>query len=283
MSQFIHPLLQARSIKERRSGHSVWFRQEKVDGWRMAVFIQRDGSMIATGKDQSPHLEFFSRFPRLQQAQVIQDLRKLPPLTSIEFEIKVPGQPAEMVATALRDPSIPLEFHAFALPVYNGVHHYASSLEWCKTQFDGYGIPALPYTRLTDQPDADYINEILHEAKSNGREGWMLKQSNYHGWWKVKVEETVDCFITGYFDGEGKYINQMGALVVSAFRDGKQVTIASVSGMTDEVRAKISANPGLYFDRVIEVRCQGWTKGGRLRHPRFIRFRDDKSRKDCVV
>ena len=104
-------------------------------------------------------------------------------------------------------------------------------------------------------------------------EGWVLKDCDK--WYKVKPTPTVDCVVTGIVDGAGKYSGQVGALRVSV--EGQE--IARVSGMTDAARAEMGQHT---LGRVCEVAYQYVGSQGRLRHPRFIRWRDDKRQEECT-
>lgn len=105
------------------------------------------------------------------------------------------------------------------------------------------------------------------------------------GWYKWKKYSTLDVVITGYTDAEhgitGKYDGLIGAVKISVYRGKKLVEIGQVSGMVDEMRKKISANPKKYLMTVLEVKAQEMAKD-RLRHPRWGRPRPDANPKDCT-
>jgi len=75
-------------------------------------------------------------------------------------------------------------------------------------------------------------------------EGWILKEESGN-WWKIKLEKTYDLVITGFnISTEGRHRKKLKSLKCS--------------------EANLIAAQG------------------RLRHPRFIRWRDDKSAKNCI-
>jgi DNA ligase-1 len=86
----------------------------------------------------------------------------------------------------------------------------------------------------------------------------------------------------GLEPGKGKHKGRMGAIVCGLYVRRKLVRKISVGGgFTDELREEIWKRCEDYIGRVIEVR--GWQvfDSGSLRHPQFVRFRDDKKASDC--
>jgi ATP-dependent DNA ligase len=61
------------------------------------------------------------------------------------------------------------------------------------------------------------------------------------------------------------------------------VHMGSCSGITDEQEAAFRADPESYIGRVMEVRFQQrWPDTGLMRHPNFVRLRDDKTAAECI-
>jgi ATP-dependent DNA ligase len=107
---------------------------------------------------------------------------------------------------------------------------------------------------------------ILAKAVAAGHEGVVLKHPDGaypsgRGWAKVKPERTLDLRVVDVLGN--------GSLVVSH----KGVRVKVGIGLPSAVRANADA----YLGRLVEVRCQEVTRSGSLRHPVFVRVRDDKS------
>jgi bifunctional non-homologous end joining protein LigD len=154
----------------------------------------------------------------------------------------------------------------------------------------------------------DFYQQII----TNDGEGIMLKKldSKYvegtrtNKWLKVKKVKTDDCVVLGLATGENKYSHLFGALVVGQIIDGKMKVVARVSGMTDAIRNELNTkiralpidNSGDYWKSedknvfhkiapgmVVEVEFMERTDSGKMRHPRFVRVRDDKPWNECVM
>jgi DNA ligase-1 len=179
----------------------------------------------------------------------------------------------------------------------NGIVRYASGMGYA-------GI--IKQTPITLARSHEQIQEIYAGHRAEGYEGTMIKapgsfyeKRKSRSWLKIKNEDTEDLTVIGVFQGQadGKYANTVGGLIVD--RNGVDVR---VSGLSDDVRAEVwklwlqtcqgdqspdvgyegvtmreaSREPGPLLGRLIEVEFHEVTKDGSLRHPRFIRFRDDK-------
>lgn len=113
-------------------------------------------------------------------------------------------------------------------------------------------------------PTAAFIKELMETYVSKGYEGLVIR--NGAKWLKVKPKETADVRITGLQAGTKKYTGMLGAFLTEYGKVG--------TGFTDEQREAL--NDEDLIGSIIEVEYMELTPGGKMRHPRFIRLREDK-------
>ena len=148
--------------------------------------------------------------------------------------------------------------------------------------FQGYSgdlLQLVPQYRVNPEEFMRYYNMFLDK----GYEGAMVKDPQglyrfrkHKDWVKIKPVNDLDLQVESLIQGEGKYHNMLGAAVVK-FR-GKRVNVGS--GFSDEQRQQFWADPSLIKGKVIEVQYHEETPDGSLRHPRFVRVREDKTHPD---
>lgn len=157
--------------------------------------------------------------------------------------------------------------------------------------------------------------KLLRKIDAENGEGIVLKDPDAlygYGWTKVKRKETFDVIILGFnkptseiyaakgwigqiICGQIKYadsrdytakVNMFDHGASIRLEDGQHywcVFVANVKNMTDELRAKISANPSKYIGRVLTLSAQEQLKSGKLRNPSVIGLRDDKEAVECTL
>jgi DNA ligase D-like protein (predicted ligase)/DNA ligase D-like protein (predicted 3'-phosphoesterase) len=163
---------------------------------------------------------------------------------------------------------------------------------------------------------ADYVEEkgeaYFEAVLQKGLEGVMAKKKNspYEAgvrsgnWQKIKKLRSCDCVIFGYTKGSGARKSTFGALMLGLYDvAGKPVYVGKVgTGFSEDTLKGLSVEfhtiqtdvapfkadvvgevTWLKPKLVCEVGYQVFTKDGRLRMPRFLRFRTDKQPKDCSI
>lgn len=276
---FIHEMCKAKEY----NGQKIQYIQQKLDGHRLTVLLQP--------RSCSNHTVYYTRsqsdlFPEMNEKAQRHNIwpwmgcfSTLPPRTSIDGELYVPGRKASYVKTAIKNCDPNLRFAAFALPWLNGVRYYSTPLEDAMTECARHHIEFLPFIKL------DYLQVVDAEewiAKARPEtEGWVLKQYQYSGWYRIKRVKTIDLVVLGVTKGNGKYEGLIGSLICGAYdAQGTMREISTCSGMTDAERKSMSEDD---CGRVCEVSYQEDTSLGRLRHANFVQWRPDKQPFECTL
>jgi len=155
-----------------------------------------------------------------------------------------------------------------------------------------------PFVQATERikvKDQASIDKAFAKFLSKGYEGGMAKASDStysfdktSAWYKLKQVNTADWPCIGYKVGEGKFTDNLGALVVKPIEDpsapitkGINADTIDVAGFTDEMRKRLykMCLDGTMAGVFIEVAFTELTKDA-VRHPRFKRLRLDKPKAD---
>ena len=144
------------------------------------------------------------------------------------------------------------------------------------------------YQRIIDTPtdEVDSPQEVIKiykEYLTKGYEGVMLKSPGGKYQWKrtsirsgemlkLKPFKTEDLKIKDIFEGEGDFEGTAGGIVVD--RNGQEIRVGS--GFDFKTRDRLFKNPSNYIDSTAEIKFFEETEEGSLRHPVFMRFREDK-------
>lgn len=141
------------------------------------------------------------------------------------------------------------------------------------------GLQLVPSYRATPEEFMRYYDHFL----DRGYEGAMVKDPmglyrfrKHKDWIKIKPAEDLDLRVESLVQGEGKYFGMLGAAIVTY--KGKRVRVGS--GFSDEQRQQFWASPNSIKGKIIEVQFHEETPDGSLRHPRFVKIREDKTQPD---
>jgi bifunctional non-homologous end joining protein LigD len=173
-------------------------------------------------------------------------------------------------------------------------------------------VPALGRIRFTDHIEGD--GESLYAAaQQHDLEGVMAKRaaSRYRAgrrsddWLKLKVARSADLLIVGYQPGRGSR-RELGSLMLAWFEEGTlryagnvgsgldETSIASLRERLDALQVDAPSCEGAGETRsrhavwvrpelVCEVKYTEITRAGALRHPVFLRLREDKPPLECTA
>ena len=187
--------------------------------------------------------------------------------------------------------------------------------------FAGYDLRPLPLSvrksalrrMLPEGGLLRYVEEVPERGedfyaavKGMGLEGVVAKKedSPYRGgysghWLKIRVDRSADFAVIGYEPGTGGFrclhlaVRAGGGLVyagtVGSGFDAREQ--AEIRARLEAARRPSPAAEGAVGPRsvvwvepelVCEVRYKEWTRGGHLRHPVFLRLREDKEVDECL-
>ena len=281
-------------------GDPAKYVQFKLDGHYVEIHVRENGedthvqALTRHPSDITDFLKHRGFFKRIEA--------KVPRGLVLLGELYVVGGTSSDVPTALREDNDRLQFSVFA--VYSTlrgankgsgkkydfrqsatVFDDAAPLELVHDQCTFWGLQFTPYRLWTPKDTPERLLESIKHM-DDAPEGFVLKDGNRSNWRKLKPEPTVDLVVTGTTDGDGKFLGLIGSLRCSArkeFSHGKLIEVARVSGMTDDMRIELTTMEDALIGKIVEVKYQGVGSRGRLRHPRFMRLRDDKTAKDASI
>jgi DNA ligase-1 len=277
--------------------------EPKLDGWRCLAVVTMDGKGGVAADTFSRTGKPYESLGSIEQAlcdtiKRIQDSNEttLPAKTIILDGEIVSGSFNDTASAAGKKGQDAEDAVFYIFDVVNGNEWETGAFNKIYTERRGslisiFGQPNEPYDpklRVTDMwitNDYDGVQRHNSRIQSAGGEGVIVKPLNHlyerkrsYAWLKVKGFETHDLIITGIEEGEGKYMGKMGAV----FCDYNGVTVRVGGGWSDADREEIWNNWSDYEGRMIEVGAHETTPDGSLRHPRFMRFRDDKHHKEAA-
>lgn len=162
-----------------------------------------------------------------------------------------------------------------------------------------------PKMRFIQKVTSGIGKEFVEGLLKAGEEGAIIKhafspyvsdQRPVH-WLKIKQENTLDLFISGFKDAKEvstksdgktsktKYAGMVGSVALSVMNGAKEAFVCYASGIPDTLRKEITENQKRFLKKVVEVKCQKAMRskqGISLQNPRIIQVRSDKSKEDCT-
>ena len=275
---WIQPM--AATLTDQRFDDPEWIFERKIDGWRYLAFVAGGEARLLT-RNKIPHA-----FPDVEAALVAQ------PIDDFVLD-------GEMVGGT---------YSVFDVPRFDG-HDVTRLPLYARKRLFRYFEWRQPLTLvplMTESGLAAYAR-----ACAEGWEGVMAKRidSFYEHkrskqWLKMKCDAGQEFVVGGFTDPSGARVG-FGALLIGYY-DGDDFIFAGKLGtgfdtkLLRELHARLQAlevdtapftrgtnlpKKGAHWVRpeiIVDAVFMEWTSEGKLRHPRFVRVRDDKSPRDVV-
>jgi bifunctional non-homologous end joining protein LigD len=293
-----------------------WVFELKLDGYRLRV-AREDGAAKLVSRNGHDMTAAFPEIARAVAALpydglildgeiVVADDAGRPSFNRLQNRARLSGLPLIKRAAV----ETPATFYVFDLLAFEGYDVRPLPLVERKAVLAKL-LPRTGALRYSDHFETTG-EELYEHVVQLGLEGIMAKKADapYRGgrsanWLKIRADRTDDFVVVGYSRPKGSR-GGFGALLVGGYSDGKLTFTGRVGSGFDaqqlqDVGAALEASvrpttpceagpipqgddivwvePRL----VIEVRYKEITPDGLLRQPVFMRFRDDKEPKDCVI
>ena len=281
--EWLEPM--AATLTKERFSAPGWVFERKLDGVRMLAF--KNGRKV----------ELFSRNHLLQNEaypSFVQAVKDLP-----VHDVVLDGE-----ATGVWNSRDAVAYHLFDILWLDGAELMSLPLDARRERLNALLLaPPLQLVERLDEPTP------WERACREGWEGVIAKRSDsaYEHrrsphWLKMKCEATQELVVGGFTDPQGKR-QGLGALLVGYF-EGKDFVYAGKVGtgfdtkLLLDLRARLAAlevestpftiREGLPKLRahwvrpelVVQVAFMEWTSHGKLRHPRYVGLRIDKSARE---
>ena len=282
-----------------------WLFEIKWDGYRAIAELNRKDVRLYS-RNANP---FNQTYPEIVEALAQMNLNAV-----IDGEIVVTNENGlphfQLLQHYGEDRSYPIHYYVFDLLSLDGESLLQLPLIERKQKLRDL-IPKDGIVKYSDHIE-EKGKAMFALARDKKLEGIMAKQARSEylpgqrtaNWLKIKHRQTVDAIICGFTApaGERKFF---GALVLGAMQQSELIYIGhSGSGfnnssleesynklkplITDRspFKAKITTNAPVSWvkpELACEVKISGITCDGRLRHPIFLRIRDDKSAEEITL
>jgi bifunctional non-homologous end joining protein LigD len=285
--------------------HPDWIFEVKWDGYRAIAQI-RDGKVALSSRNQ---LSLNKKYPPIVDA--LSQCRFDAVLDGEIVVVDDQGQPSfQMLQDYQESGGCHLLYYVFDLLYFQG-HNLTQLPLLSRKEFLKTILPPGSKIRFSDHVEQEGLL-YFQVVKGKGLEGIVAKhaQSPYQmgkrsrQWLKVKTQQTQEAVIAGFTEPRGRR-KHFGALVLGVFHGNELVYIGhSGGGFTTKVLQGIhqklepliqnqcpfpmepkTNTPATWVkpELVCEVAFTGWTDDAVMRHPVFLRMREDKAASEVVI
>ncbi|HEY0580807.1 MAG TPA: non-homologous end-joining DNA ligase, partial [Chloroflexota bacterium] len=286
---------------------SDWLYEPKLDGYRVLAFVDRGDVHLRSRGGQA----YETRYPELTRALAAEPVDR----AIFDGEIVAVGADGRSSFQRLQnrasDPQSTLRFYAFDLLYLDGYDLREVQLSDRKALL--HAVLA-PIHGLQEVETFDDGVTLFHAAQATGLEGIVAKRrdSRYEPgkrvrtWLKIKTSQTDEFVVVGYTTGTGRRTETLGSLILGRYDDEGRLRYAGhvgtgfdENGLQDMLRrlqplrrktspldepvprgggSSRTGGVGVWVEPkvVAEVKFGERTDDGRLRHPVFLRVREDK-------
>jgi bifunctional non-homologous end joining protein LigD len=320
MPTVIHPML-AESIDEAFDSED-WLFEIKWDGYRAVAFIE-NGKVRLVSRNQNDltprysELSDLPQFIKAKNAILDGEVVALDDDGRASFSLmqQRTGFHAHGKRTAARA-DVPVLYYAFDLLYLDGYDWRRVQLEERKQRLASI-VTAGDGLRFSDhyEEHGKALFEVARQKKLEGilakKRGSFYEERRTRDWLKIKIRHTIECVVGGYTEPEGSRAH-FGSLVLGLYNKQKQLIHVGQAGsgfdqkLLEEIWTllqKLVTKTNPFFGEVEALRKVLWVKpelvaeieyadwtdgtnsgsGPKLRAPVFLRLRDDKEPKECVL
>jgi len=261
-------------VKEYKN-QPITLAQYKYDGYYCEITKDKRGIRVELKRGESiwKHL--------IHIKSISHPIKFMKAFTMLCGELYSPGVPATSIVTMIKERDPKLKLRIFAMPKWAGINYEEKDWGIVSQHLNIHNFDPAHFRRLYDTPmipGQGILDRLLIEAGELGIEGWVLKESHCKGWYKHKPVKTVDCFVVDWTRSESdSFYGGLKAIQV-AVKTNNELGFRPLGSVGSGFLAdyRMSVDKKSLIGKICEIQYDSIAANGKLRFPRFIRWRDDE-------